>query len=140
MCSEFGILSGEEKRMNPFGNLLSKHLRAKEMRANALAARSGMSPAFISALRKARKVPSVNAVNRVAQGLGLTDYEREELFRAAEVSHRHLEIPAGASPLVYDVIHELVGLLHTLQPGQLEAIRQIARLTITSKEGRSDQE
>ncbi|GAB1394767.1 hypothetical protein MASR1M60_29310 [Rhodocyclaceae bacterium] len=99
------------------------------MRQKELALKLGYEPSYISALERSEKgPPKQDFVQRLIRGLELTEDEQAELNSALIASRRQISLPAQASELEYELLHELEPQLGRLTPLQIQLFRLALRL------------
>lgn len=115
--------------MSPFASTLKKFRKKRGLKQNALAFQLGYEPSYISALERSEKgPPRQDFIQRLIRGLELTEDEQAELNNALIASRRQISLPAQASVLEYELLHELEPQLGRLTPLQIQLFRLALRL------------
>jgi len=83
----------------------------------------GYEASYWSALERSEKgPPKQDFINRLIQGLQLTEEEQATLAQALKLSRRHISLPSRASEREYALLHQLEPQLGHLQPIQIQLI------------------
>lgn len=115
--------------MSPFASILKKFRKKRGLKQNALAILLGYEASYISALERSEKgPPKQDFVQRLIRSLELTEDEQAELNNALIASRRQISLPAQASELEYELLHELEPQLGRLTPLQIQLFRLALRL------------
>jgi tetratricopeptide (TPR) repeat protein/transcriptional regulator with XRE-family HTH domain len=95
-----------------FGLLLKQHRRSTALTQEALAARVGYSPSYISQLERGERLPGRATVQVLAAALALTEGERATLLATVRAEQRHTTraptLRATTSPPLIGRLRELV--------------------------------
>jgi len=109
--------------MSPFASYLRKLRVHRGYKQKTLAHQLGYEPSYISALERGEKgPPKQDFINRLIQGLALTEEEQGALANALKLSRRHISLPSRASEREYALLHQLEPQLGYLNPQQIQLI------------------
>jgi len=109
--------------MSPFSILLRQLRVSRRLKQKEMANRLGYEPSYISALERGNKgPPKQDFINRLIQGLQLTEEEQATLAQALRLSRRHFSLPSRASEREYTLLHQLEPQLGHLSPLQIQLI------------------
>src|SRR5690554_6154832 len=111
--------------MSPFAVNLRRLRLERGLRQKDMADLLGYEPSYLSALeRSAKGPPKHDFVERLIQGLALTNEEQAELKEALRMSKRQVSLPSAAPSEEYELLRELEPQLGQLHPIQIQLIRQ----------------
>lgn len=110
--------------MSPFAHFLKQIRGNRGYRQKDLAHSLGYEPSYLSALERGDKgPPRRDFITRLIRGLSLNDQELAELEDALESSRRQFSIPRCASQTEFQLVHQLVPKLGSLNSLQIQLIQ-----------------
>lgn len=110
--------------MSPFAHLLRELREKRKLRQKDAAEILGYEQSYLSALENGGKgPPQKNFINRLIMKYGLNADEQNQLLIALNQSKRRIVLPLDANVEEYEICHQLLNQLGTLQPQQIELIK-----------------
>ena len=110
--------------MSPFSHFLKEIRGSRGYRQKDLAYNLGYEPSYLSALERGDKgPPRRDFVVRLIRGLSLNQQEQAALEVALKSSRRQFSIPRCASDDEFQIVHQLVPKLGTLNSLQVQLIQ-----------------
>lgn len=116
--------------MTPFGARLRELRAARGLTQQDMAARLGISNAYLSALEHGRRgVPTFDLLQRIIAELGVIWDEADELTRLAGLSHPRPTVDtSGLTPAATELANLLAQNIHVLQPEEIDdLLKQLRR-------------
>lgn len=115
--------------MTPFGARLRELRAARGLTQRDMAARLGVSSAYLSALEHGRRgVPTFDLLQRIIASLGVIWDEADELTRLAGVSHPKPTIDtSGLSGEATELANLLAQNIRVLQPDEIDDLLKATR-------------
>ncbi|MGN6031123.1 MAG: helix-turn-helix domain-containing protein [Thermomicrobiales bacterium] len=115
-----------EQKAEGFGPVLKRFREARRVSQSKLAERAGFDHSYVSRLESGARTPTRDAVEQLAQALGLERVQQDELLAAAGFLPREVSSLLSGEP----EITEVLGLLQNADVPQeyRDSMRQVLRL------------
>jgi transcriptional regulator with XRE-family HTH domain len=115
-----------EQTAEGFGPVLKRFREARRVSQSKLAERAGFDHSYVSRLESGARTPTRDAVEQLAQALGLERVQQDELLAAAGFLPREVSSLLSGEP----EITEVLGLLQNADVPQeyRDSMRQVLRL------------
>lgn len=115
-----------EQKAEGFGPVLKRFREARRVSQSKLAERAGFDHSYVSRLESGARTPTRDAVEQLAQALGLERVQQDELLAAAGFLPREVSSLLSGEP----EITEVLGLLQNSDVPQeyRDSMRQVLRL------------
>lgn len=115
-----------EQKTEGFGPVLKRFREARRVSQSKLAERAGFDHSYVSRLESGARTPTRDAVEQLAQALGLERVQQDELLASAGFLPREVSSLLSGEP----EITEVLGLLQNSDVPQeyRDSMRQVLRL------------
>lgn len=115
-----------EQKAEGFGPVLKRFREARRVSQSKLAERAGFDHSYVSRLESGARTPTRDAVEQLAQALGLERVQQDELLASAGFLPREVSSLLSGEP----EITEVLGLLQNSDVPQeyRDSMRQVLRL------------
>ncbi|MGC4107011.1 MAG: helix-turn-helix transcriptional regulator [Thermomicrobiales bacterium] len=115
-----------EQQVEGFGPVLKRFREARRVSQSKLAERAGFDHSYVSRLESGARTPTRDAVEQLAQALGLERVQQDELLASAGFLPREVSSLLSGEP----EITEVLGLLQNADVPQeyRDSMRQVLRL------------
>lgn len=115
-----------DQAIEGFGPVLKRFREARRVSQSKLAERAGFDHSYVSRLESAARTPTRDAVEQLAQALGLERVQQDELLASAGFLPREVSSLLSGEP----EITEVLGLLQNADVPQeyRDSMRQVLRL------------
>lgn len=120
----FIAIAISEQRLTPLGKFILDRRTALAMQQAELAQRIGVHATYLSTIETGGKSPSkIEFLERLANGLELSEAAKVELFVAARKSRRSIALPRTLSLSGYEAVDGFVDYIEGANDKQLEFVK-----------------
>lgn len=115
-----------EDMTHPYGNLLRKYRKSRQLSLRMLAARLRCSSTYVYKIEMGKAAPTTPVfLNRLATALELDESEAQLLRYSAAISQRVITLEGELSPKAYEMSHLFAKCLAVLTQDEISRMEQI---------------